>query len=63
MGRLAATFGVPVFPTSLHFPRGGAASLVFFRAKSSPSPRLFVYYAFPARWTGNAKIRRGWVPP
>lgn len=34
-------------------------ALVFFRAKS-PLLYVFLYYAFPARWTGNAKIRRAY---
>jgi len=45
-----------VFP--LHFPH----VLAFFLSFRSASPsRLLVYslyYAFPVRWTGNAKIRR-----
>lgn len=45
-----------VFP--LHFPHVLAFFLSF---RPTGSSRLLVYslyYAFPARWTGNAKIRR-----
>lgn len=40
--------------------RGGEPRYSF--ARSPPLLHVFSYYAFPARWTGNAKIRRGWVP-
>lgn len=39
--------------------RGGEPRYSF--ARSPPLLHVFSYYAFPARWTGNAKIRRGWV--